>query len=83
MGTRGQIKLKAIWKMLRKCAPGHTKDEKTHHWIVRHESRHGFLPTGAHGAKDNAEIEIGNVKNLVNSLELEEKCVKKLLPQLR
>lgn len=83
MGSRGQIRLRKILKMLKKCAPGYTLEEKTHlHWI-RYEGRKATLPQGEHGRGKNAEIEIGHVRNLVRALEIPEDCVSKYLPQVR
>lgn len=68
--------------MLRKCAPGHELVEKTHlHWIW-FEGKRATLPQGKHGRKNNAEIEIGHIRNMVRQLGLDEDCVKKHLPQL-
>ena len=82
MATRGQVRLKNILKMLRKCAPGYTFEEKTHlHW-VRYQGRTFRLPQGKHGVGNNAEIEIGHVRGLVKHLDIDPDCAKRQLPQL-
>lgn len=82
MGSRGQVKLRKILKMLRKCAPGYTLEEKVHlHWI-RYRGRRATLPQGQHGKGKNAEIEVGHVRHLARALELDAECVQKYLPQL-
>lgn len=82
MGSRGQIRLKNIWKMLRKCAEGFERAEKTHHHEVRFGDRAYGLPKGKHGSKNLAEIEIGHVRHLIRVLEIDEDCARTHLPQL-
>lgn len=71
MGTVGTIRLKSIWKMLKKCAPGYSKKEADHYWHIEFGELHAQLPTGAHGKRTGqAEIQLGQVKGLVKSLDI-------------
>lgn len=83
MTTRGTIRLKKIWKMLRKCAKGFTRIESDHYWWIDYaENTFPSLPTGSHG-RTNPEIERGVIKRMVNQLELDVECVHRQLPELR
>lgn len=70
--------------MLDDCAPGHTVVTRVHNYVVRYKER-SFprLPLGAHGKRDNPDVEVGHVKQMVRQLELPTDCVKRHLPQLK
>ncbi len=80
----GQVKLKNIWKMLKKCAPGYTKDQGEQKWIIKFKDKEYLdIPLGSHGKKDGqADIERGVVRSMVRHFEIEE-CASKEIPQLR
>ncbi|MFO8072729.1 MAG: hypothetical protein R6V85_12730 [Polyangia bacterium] len=68
--------------MLKKCAPGYTKKERKHNWLIRYDGK-SFpnLPKGAHKRR-KAEIEIGHVRQLVRLFEIED-CAAAEIPALR
>lgn len=81
MVTRGQVRLNKVWKMLKKCAPGHEREEREHDWVIRWEGKtYSRFPRGAHG-RTNPEIELGHVKGLVRHFEIQD-CAKRELQQL-
>lgn len=82
MGTRGQIKWKAIRKMLDVCAPGWDFHDTKHHRRVFFRGLKAHLPLGKHGHRRNPEIEKGHVRMLANLFDIV-KCAKKELEQLR
>lgn len=72
MVGRGQVRLKKVWAMLDECAPGYTRKKFTHNWSVAFDGKiYRRLPLGAHGRRQNAEIEIGHVKNMVRFLAID------------
>lgn len=76
-----QVSHSAVWKMLRKCAPGHTRELKTHYyWIGYKDKTYRSFPKGAHGSKD-PDVELGHVRKMARHLEILD-CAKKYLPQL-
>ena len=82
MVGHGQIRLKKVWRMLSKCAPGYDRKQHTHNWRVTYQGKTYYrLPLGAHGRRTNAEIELGHVKNMVRFFGIED-CAKSALPQL-
>lgn len=69
--------------MLEKCAPGFTIEDKTHLRWIRYGGKCARVPQGPHGSGENYEIKIGQVRGLVNQLEIDMECAKAHLPQLR
>ncbi len=69
--------------MLDECAPGHTRKQREHNWLITYQG-HSFpgLPLGPHGARKNVSIQVGHVKRMVRILGIEE-CAKKKLERLR
>ena len=83
MATKGRVKLKKIWKMLDKCAPGWAYEIKDHNIWVQYNGRTYYsLSRGEHGAK-NPEIQVGQIRQLVNHLEIDMDCAKEELEILR
>lgn len=83
MGSFGTIALQANWQMLERCAPGHTRQMRTHHWVIRFNGKtYPTLPLGPHGKRENPEIQIGHVRKLARHLGILE-CAKSVLEQLR
>lgn len=83
MSSFGTIPLQDIWAMLNVCAPGHTKRERDHNWMVTWP--HGTyprLPLGKHGKRQNPRIEIGHVRNMVRMLNLDPEEASRCIPQL-
>jgi hypothetical protein len=79
----GTVPLKDVWAMLDHCAPGHTRKQRTHNWLVIFGGRsYPSLPVGAHGRRHNPEIQVGHVKNMVRHLGIEE-CAKSQIERLR
>ena len=83
MATRGQVSFKRVLKMLRKCAPEHEMEDKTHLRWIRYRGKCVRISRGPHGAGDNYEIKIGQAKGIVTQLEIDSDCARKHLPQLR
>ncbi len=53
--------------MLDRCAPGYTAKQMTHNWCVRYAGKTFHrLPTGKHGRRENPQIQVGHVKQMVN-----------------
>lgn len=71
--------------MLKACAPGHEVEIGLHHLIVRWGDRtYPSLPKGAHGKRPGrAEIKAGDVKQLVELLQIDRKCAQRELPILK
>lgn len=83
MGSFGTVSLKEIWQMLEHCAPGHTRQMRTHHWVIRYKDKtYSALPLGPHGKRENPEIELGHVRKMSRHLEILD-CAKSALSQLR
>ncbi len=83
MSSSGTVPLSAIWAMLALCAPGYTKQQKNHNWIIRYKDRtYPRLPLGPHGKRVNPDIQIGHVKTMVRHLGIEE-CAKQHIAALR
>ena len=79
-----QIRLKAVFQMLDKCAPGHEREEKTHHWHVYYNGRRFLnLPLGEHKKRRSGrgEIHYGFVRAMCRELIIEP-CAMRELPQL-
>lgn len=82
MSSSGTIPLAEIWAMLDHCAPGHTRKQRDHNWIVRYNGKtYPSLPVGEHGARRNVSIEVGHVKKMVRTLEIAD-CAKKKIERL-
>lgn len=83
MATKGTVRLKKIWKMLDKCAPGYTHQTKTHKiWVTYNGRTYPSLPRGKKGAK-NPEIQVGHIKQMINHLEIDMECAQSELEILR
>lgn len=83
MTSKGQIAFKAILKMLEECAPGFTIESKTHNFVVRfNRLTYPRLPRGPHGKRKDFPIQIGHIRNLVRTFEIQE-CAERVLEQLR
>ena len=85
MGSTGTVTLREIWDMLEVCAPGHTREPKTHNWRMTFGTKvFPTLPVGEHGARKSGstEIQVGVVKKMARELGILE-CAKNNLPQLR
>ena len=65
--------------MLNECAPGHTFKPMPHKFKITWNGRtFPSLQKGPHG-KDNPEIQIGNVKQMIKHLGINMECAKKYL----
>ena len=83
MSSSGTIALGEIWSMLDHCAPGYSKKERKHNWLVMYRGiSYPSLPLGPHGARKNPEIQIGHVKNLARQFRILD-CARTQLEQLR
>lgn len=82
MGSKGMIRLSAVFEMLDLCAPEHVRVAKTHHWRITFAGRtYPTLPLGKHGHRRDPEIERGHVRKLIRHFGLED-CAKQILPDL-
>lgn len=69
--------------MLEACAPGYTKKERDHNWLVMFNGvSFPRLPKGEHGARKNPEIQIGHIRQMVRLFQIEE-CAKSRIETLR
>ena len=72
------VRLKDVWRMLDACAPGHIRRVSDHYWIVSWNGKsYRSLPKGAHGRRDNPEIETGHVRALIRHLGISAQCAAK------
>jgi hypothetical protein len=82
VSSSGTIALADIWAMLDHCAPGHTRKQRTHNWVVTYlEHTFPSLPVGEHGARKNPEIQVGKVKQMVRLFGIME-CAKTKIERL-
>jgi hypothetical protein len=83
MTSSGQVKRKALLKMLKHCAPEFRIQEGIHNdTVVWRDKEFAGLPRGTHGKRRQSgrvEIEIGHVRQLVSQLEIEPECAQKIL----
>lgn len=69
--------------MLDECAPGHTRKERTHNWLITYgAAEFPSLPKGPHGRRTNPGIQIGHVRQMVRQLNIQD-CAKRKLETLR
>lgn len=67
------VSLEDVWAMLDQCAPGHTREEKTHNWCVRYRHReYPSLP------RKYASVKAGHVRQLARALDIVD-CAKRFL----
>jgi len=84
MTSFGTVPLREIWAMLKDCAEGYTRLQKTHNWVIRWRDRtFPALPLGPHGRRENPEIQVGKVKQMIRHLGVDADCADSHLPQLR
>lgn len=83
MSSSGQVKLKKVWKMLDRCAPGHEVVEQPHLWKVMYKGK--TFPSLQLGKRSSntPEVELGVVQKMVNHLGIDQECAWRNLPQLR
>jgi hypothetical protein len=83
VSSSGTIALSKIWAMLDHCAPGHSREQRTHNWIIKYLN-HTFhrLPVGEHGARKDPEIQVGHVKQMVRLFEIMD-CARSQIDRLR
>ncbi len=68
--------------MLDRCAPGHEKTLRTHHWRVTFDGRvFPWLPKGP-GRGKVFEVWTGKVEQLVDVLQIDSECARRYIPQL-
>ena len=69
------VRLTDVWLMLKNCAKGHTKKASVEYWTVHYNGKsYRSLPVGAHGRRQNPEIESGHVRSLVRHLGISRNC---------
>jgi len=74
------VALNAVWEMLEQCAPGFTRRASQHYWIVSYQGRsYRTLPLGAHGRRQNPDIETGHVRALIRHLQISRTCAEQYL----
>jgi hypothetical protein len=82
MSPSGQIQLDKVWKMLRNCAPGHTKKLHDHAYQIDYNDQTmRRFPSGKKSNK-RSEVQIHWVRKLAAALDIED-CAWKELPQLQ
>lgn len=82
MSSFGTATLSQVWAMLAICAPGYAAKERDHHWCVRYKTFvYPTLPKGQHGKGDRGEVQMGKIRQLVRTFQIEE-CAKRQLPLL-
>lgn len=68
----GMLRLKDIWAMLERCAPGHRRVEKVHRWWIYYKQwKVTLMPTGKHGTRVNPEIQPSKLRYVVRLFEIE------------
>lgn len=83
MASNGTVPIEEVWAMLKACAPGHTKKETDHNWRVMYEGQtYPNLSKGKHGRRQNPDIQVGQVKQMVRLFGIED-CAKKNIARLR
>ncbi len=85
MSSFGRVKLTTVWKMLQKCASDYEAIEGKHYYEIRYKGKtFPRLSTGPHKKnKNQSEIEIGHVRQMVRHLDIDSACAKRELPALR
>ena len=69
--------------MLVQCAPGACMEKKRHRYWVRYDGKiYRGLPLGRHGRRENPEIEIGHVRQLIRYLQIDGDCARRAIPAL-
>jgi len=81
MSSFGQVKLKKVWQMLERCAPGYRRVEQGHLWRVTYKGK--TFPSLQLGKRSSStpEVELGNVKKMVRHLGIDPECAWRHLPQ--
>ncbi len=83
MGTRGFVRLSAIWRMLDHCAPDHTRTLKAHHWWVTWNGQtFRGLPKGP-GRKQDADVRFRYAERLIDVLKIDPACAAQYFRQMR
>lgn len=78
MSSFGQVALKDVLRMLDECAPGHTREQRTHHFCIYYNgSTYPSLPRGEHG-KANPGIQKGHVKKMARHFGILD-CARRVL----
>jgi len=82
MGPSRLIQLERVWRMLDECLPGYERRATDHHHrITAPDGRiYPSLPLGAHGRRQNAEIQVGHVRSMARFFEIEE-CARRVLAE--
>lgn len=62
------INLSDVWKMLNECASGHRRRTSSHYHLITYRDHTARLPLGQHGARKDATIETGHVRQLARHL---------------
>ncbi|MCB7128516.1 MAG: hypothetical protein J3T61_03125 [Candidatus Brocadiales bacterium] len=66
--------------MLDECAPGYTYKIKEHNiWVTYKGKTYRTLSKGPHRKKINPEIQVGQIRGMINNLEIDMACAKREL----
>ncbi len=77
------VRFKDIRRMLGECAPGAGIEKKKHrHWVRYGGKTYRGLPLGRHGKRENPEIEIGHVRQLIRYFGIDEDGARQAIPAL-
>lgn len=63
--------------MLGDCAKGYQKRASDEIWVVTFKGKTATLPLGPHGNRKNPDIHWSHIRGLVDTFELDPKCVRK------
>jgi hypothetical protein len=74
------VRLNDVWRMLDNCLPGYERKESDHYWTVKYGGRSfRTVPLGAHGRRQNPEIESGYIRSLVRFFSIDQDCVRRFI----
>jgi len=63
MSSFGQVPLRDVWEMLKKCAPGHTVIARTHNYCIYYgDKTYPTLP------KKHQQVDSGQIKKMARHL---------------
>lgn len=83
MSSFATVRLKVILRMLDRCAPGAAIENKKHRYWVRYGGKtYRGLPLGRHGRRENPEVEIGHVRQLIRYFGIDGDCARRAIPAL-
>lgn len=70
-----QVAFKKVKKILKKCASGYELKQYPHYIAVLYQRKTAYLPKGGHGRQGNHQIEVGHIRKMARTLDIED-CAK-------